>query len=211
MVRAFNEEKYHAADPIASLHCYVWFDKSNRENSTPFSMMTDFTANLMSRKRKAEDSPDAFETRPAKRPSQISSDGVDDLRNVRLADSLASKVQRPRHEISGPAYQDRSQSTPMTEILSQAANTTDFNKSLAQQRSQRAKWLQDRWRLPQGHEKEENAMMHRKQASQLPASRTYVKIHHSRIEIDTLRSFDLPLESNSVSAIDLSNRSQAHY
>jgi Chromatin remodelling complex Rsc7/Swp82 subunit len=59
-----------------------------------------------------------------------------------------SNVQRPRHEISGPAYQDRSQPAPMTEILSQATNTTDFNKALTQQRSQRGAWLQDRWRQP---------------------------------------------------------------
>jgi hypothetical protein len=49
-----------------------------------------------------------------------------------------SNVQRPRHEISGPPYQDRSQPSGQTEVLSQAAQTADFNKVLNQQRGGRA-------------------------------------------------------------------------
>ena len=59
-----------------------------------------------------------------------------------------SNVHRPRHEITGPAYHDRSQSTPAAEILGQAANSAEFNKTLTQQRGQRASWIQDSWRRP---------------------------------------------------------------
>jgi hypothetical protein len=41
-------------------------------------------------KRKAEISLDVFETRPAKRPNQFSSNSLDELRNVRFEDSSAN-------------------------------------------------------------------------------------------------------------------------
>jgi len=48
-----------------------------------------------------------------------------------------SNVQRPRHEISGTTYQDRTQPSTSSEILNQAAQTAEFNKALRAQRSSR--------------------------------------------------------------------------
>jgi hypothetical protein len=59
-----------------------------------------------------------------------------------------SNVHRPRHELSGPAYQDRSQSTTATELLNRASDTVEFNKSLGAQRSNRAEYLRDVWSKP---------------------------------------------------------------
>jgi hypothetical protein len=59
-----------------------------------------------------------------------------------------SNVQRPRHEISGPPYQDRLQPSSATEILSQATQTAEFNKGLNQQRGSRGKYLDDYWKRP---------------------------------------------------------------
>lgn len=59
-----------------------------------------------------------------------------------------SNVQRPRHEISGLPYQDRTQSSGAAELLNQAAQTAEFNKTLGQQRSSRGKYLDDYWKRP---------------------------------------------------------------
>ncbi|KAF2094875.1 hypothetical protein NA57DRAFT_15162, partial [Rhizodiscina lignyota] len=59
-----------------------------------------------------------------------------------------SNVQRPRHEISGQPYIDRTQSSSGTEILSQAGQTAEFNKQLGQQRTNRGKYLEDIWNRP---------------------------------------------------------------
>ncbi|KAF2496050.1 hypothetical protein BU16DRAFT_365211 [Lophium mytilinum] len=57
-------------------------------------------------------------------------------------------VQRPRHEISGAAYQDHSRPSTSTEILNQAAQTAEFNKQLGAQRSNRERYLNDYWKRP---------------------------------------------------------------
>lgn len=59
-----------------------------------------------------------------------------------------SNVQRPRHEISGPPYQDRLQPSQPADVLTQAANTAEFNKVLNQQRSSRAKYMEEYWNRP---------------------------------------------------------------
>lgn len=59
-----------------------------------------------------------------------------------------SGVQRPRHEISGVAYQDMSRPTPAGEILAQASQTVDFNKQLEQQRKNRKDYLDSVWNRP---------------------------------------------------------------
>jgi hypothetical protein len=59
-----------------------------------------------------------------------------------------SNVQRPRQEMSGQAYQDRTQPSVPTEILSQAQQTAEFNRGLGQQRVNRAKYLDDIWQRP---------------------------------------------------------------
>ncbi|KAF2842284.1 hypothetical protein M501DRAFT_916113, partial [Patellaria atrata CBS 101060] len=59
-----------------------------------------------------------------------------------------SNVQRPRHEMTGPPYLDRSQPSTTSEHLGQAAQTAEFNRSLAQQRMNRSKFLDDYWKRP---------------------------------------------------------------
>lgn len=57
-------------------------------------------------------------------------------------------VQRPRHEIAGLAYQDVTRPSPSGEIVSQAAQTADFNKQLEQQRKSRKEYLDNYWARP---------------------------------------------------------------
>lgn len=57
-------------------------------------------------------------------------------------------ITRPRQEISGPAYQDRTQTSSEAEIMNQAAHTADFNKVLNQQRNYRSGMLEDYWNRP---------------------------------------------------------------
>jgi Chromatin remodelling complex Rsc7/Swp82 subunit len=59
-----------------------------------------------------------------------------------------SNIPRPRQEISGAPYQDRSQPSSATEIMSQAAQTAEFNKSLNRSRSYRSKGLEEIWNKP---------------------------------------------------------------
>jgi len=51
----------------------------------------------------------------------------------------------PRQEITGPAYQDRTQPTSMAEIMNQAAHGADFSRVLNQQSSQRKDHLKEFW------------------------------------------------------------------
>jgi hypothetical protein len=66
--------------------------------------------------------------------------------DMRLRDY--SNVPRPRQEISGPAYQDRIQSSPPTELLTQAHQTAEYNKSITQQRNVRGQYMDSIWRQP---------------------------------------------------------------
>lgn len=59
-----------------------------------------------------------------------------------------SSVSRPRHEITGTAYQDKTQPAGAAEIMSQAAQTAEFNQTLGRQRANRANFLEDIWRQP---------------------------------------------------------------
>ncbi|CAK7213913.1 hypothetical protein SBRCBS47491_001967 [Sporothrix bragantina] len=54
----------------------------------------------------------------------------------------------PRQEITGPAYQDRSQPAPIGEIHAQAHHAADFNRSVTQQRDMRSDYMQSLWRRP---------------------------------------------------------------
>lgn len=62
--------------------------------------------------------------------------------------SSYGNIIRPRQEITGPPYQDRTQSSNPNEILSQAAQAAEFNKQLGQTRAHRAKYLDDYWSRP---------------------------------------------------------------
>ena len=66
--------------------------------------------------------------------------------DMRLRDY--SNVPRPRQEISGPAYQDRLQSSPPTELLTQAHHTAEYNKQVTSQRNVRSQYMDSIWRQP---------------------------------------------------------------
>ena len=65
-----------------------------------------------------------------------------------LRPNAYGNVVRPRQEITGPPYQDRTQSSNATDILNQASQAAEYNKSLSQTRQHRAKYLDDYWRRP---------------------------------------------------------------
>jgi hypothetical protein len=57
-------------------------------------------------------------------------------------------VSRPRQEISGPAYQDRTQPSPTTEVLTQSHHAADYNQQVNQQRKMRGEYIGEIWRQP---------------------------------------------------------------
>ena len=54
-------------------------------------------------------------------------------------------IPRPRQDIAGQPYQDRSQPSTAAEILNQASHTAEFNKILNQQRGYRSKGMEEFW------------------------------------------------------------------
>lgn len=68
---------------------------------------------------------------------------ADDLRS-----SMGGNVIRPRQDITGPPYLDRSQPSNANEILTQAGQAAEYNKQLSQTREHRHKYLDDYWRRP---------------------------------------------------------------
>jgi hypothetical protein len=66
--------------------------------------------------------------------------------DMRLRDY--SNIQRPRQEIAGPAYQDRTQASPPTELLTQAHHAAEYNKQINSQRDRSHEYLQRQWRQP---------------------------------------------------------------
>lgn len=66
--------------------------------------------------------------------------------DMRLRDY--SNIQRPRQEITGPAYQDRTQTSPPTELLTQAHHAVEYNKQINSQRDRSQEYIQRRWRQP---------------------------------------------------------------
>lgn len=67
--------------------------------------------------------------------------------DMRLRDY--SSIQRPRQEITGPAYQDRTQTSPPSELLSHAHQPVEYNKQVKYQRHLDSEALDSRWRTPQ--------------------------------------------------------------
>lgn len=57
-----------------------------------------------------------------------------------------SNIQRPRQEITGPAYQDRTQQSHPNDLLSHAHQTADYNKQINLQRGRSSEYLDTRWR-----------------------------------------------------------------
>ncbi|KAH7330157.1 chromatin remodelling complex Rsc7/Swp82 subunit-domain-containing protein [Rhexocercosporidium sp. MPI-PUGE-AT-0058] len=64
--------------------------------------------------------------------------------DMRLRDY--SNIQRPRQEITGPAYQDRTQTSPPQELLTQAHHAAEYNKSVNLQRNRSNEYLDQRWK-----------------------------------------------------------------
>ncbi|KAI1347608.1 chromatin remodelling complex Rsc7/Swp82 subunit-domain-containing protein [Xylaria sp. FL0043] len=71
-----------------------------------------------------------------------------DLNDTRTRDYSNFIKGGPRQEIAGPAYQDRTQPTPMSEIHQQAHHAAEYNRSLNQGREMRSDYLQNLWRRP---------------------------------------------------------------
>ncbi|KAI9710984.1 MAG: hypothetical protein M1820_002421 [Bogoriella megaspora] len=65
---------------------------------------------------------------------------------IQPIDESFRNVQRPRQEIAGAPYVDRTQSSSGTEILNQASHAAEYNRTLTQQRSNRVKYIDDIWR-----------------------------------------------------------------
>ncbi|KMQ47790.1 Chromatin-remodelling complex, RSC SWI/SNF subunit Rsc7/Swp82 [Trichophyton rubrum] len=59
-----------------------------------------------------------------------------------------SSLPRPRQDLGGQPYQDRSVPSAAADIVNQASHTAEFSKILNQQRSFRAKGLEDHWNRP---------------------------------------------------------------
>ncbi|KAI8954397.1 chromatin remodelling complex Rsc7/Swp82 subunit-domain-containing protein [Xylaria longipes] len=73
---------------------------------------------------------------------------VPDLNDTRTRDYSNFIKGGPRQEITGPAYQDRTQPTPLSEIHQQAHHAAEYNRSLNQGREIRSEYLQNLWRRP---------------------------------------------------------------
>lgn len=63
--------------------------------------------------------------------------------DLRLRDY--GNIPRPRQEITGAPYQDRTQHSNNSEIMNQAAHTADVNKTINQQRIIRSRGLEEHW------------------------------------------------------------------
>jgi hypothetical protein len=66
--------------------------------------------------------------------------------DMRLRDY--GNVPRPRQEISGQPYQDRTSASTTSDMMNQAQHTAEFNKALGQQRNARGKYIDDFWSKP---------------------------------------------------------------
>lgn len=63
-------------------------------------------------------------------------------------DSRYKDVIRPRHEITGPPYQDLTRSSSDAELTSQAGHAAEFSKQMNQQNRYRRSIVEDYWRRP---------------------------------------------------------------
>ena len=66
--------------------------------------------------------------------------------DMRLRDY--GNIPRPRQEITGTAYQDRTQPSSANDIMNQAVQNADYNKIVNRQAIQRGKFLEDLWKQP---------------------------------------------------------------
>ena len=59
-----------------------------------------------------------------------------------------SNIPRPRQEITGPAYQDRTQTSPHNELLTQSHHAAEYSKQINNQRERSGEYLRQRWKQP---------------------------------------------------------------
>ncbi|CAJ2513268.1 Uu.00g013870.m01.CDS01 [Anthostomella pinea] len=71
-----------------------------------------------------------------------------DLNDTRTRDYSNFIKGGPRQEITGQAYQDRTQSSPINEIHQQAHHAAEFNRTVNAQRDIRNDYMQGIWRRP---------------------------------------------------------------
>jgi hypothetical protein len=69
-----------------------------------------------------------------------------DLNDTRTRDYSNFIKGGPRQEITGPAYQDRTQSSPMSDINQHAHQAAEYNRTVNQQREMRTDYMQNLWR-----------------------------------------------------------------
>lgn len=69
-----------------------------------------------------------------------------DMRSLGLGDYRT--VPRPRQEISGPAYQDRTQPSSHQDLVVQSQHAADYNKQVNQQRIMRGQYIDGVWHKP---------------------------------------------------------------
>ncbi|KLU84086.1 chromatin structure-remodeling complex protein RSC7 [Magnaporthiopsis poae ATCC 64411] len=70
-----------------------------------------------------------------------------DYNDTRTRD-YSNILKAPRQEITGPAYQDRTQPAPIPELHAQAHHAAEFNRGINHQREMRGEYLQGVWRRP---------------------------------------------------------------
>lgn len=78
----------------------------------------------------------------------------------------------PRQEISGPAYQDPTRPSALSEINSQAQHAAEYSRSVTQQRDMRGDYLQGVWRRPH-----EQPPVHIGQSDPVPTTRANSSPH----------------------------------
>ncbi|KAK0730472.1 chromatin remodelling complex Rsc7/Swp82 subunit-domain-containing protein [Lasiosphaeris hirsuta] len=71
-----------------------------------------------------------------------------DYSDTRSRDYSSILKTGPRQEITGPAYQDRTQPSPISELHAQAHHAAEFNRTVNQQRELRNDYMQNLWRRP---------------------------------------------------------------
>ncbi|KIX04628.1 uncharacterized protein Z518_05498 [Rhinocladiella mackenziei CBS 650.93] len=63
-------------------------------------------------------------------------------------DTRYKDIARPRHDITGPPYQDITRSSTDTELASQAGHAAEFSKNINQQNRYRRSLVEEYWRRP---------------------------------------------------------------
>jgi len=103
----------------------------------------------------------------------------------------------PRQEITGPAYQDRTQPAPLSELHAQAHHAAEFNRQVNQQRDIRSDYMQSMWRRP--HEQPASTSLSQPSVGAtepvIPTSRTTAQSPHTTTSGIQQHSSMLPNQS----------------